>query len=84
MAWFVSSCPLATFRDRREASARFGVPRADGTFGLLPTVYDSANHLPGEWNRLNRGVVKTRMGHVCLLSDLDAVRKALDLVEGQA
>lgn len=57
---------------------------ADGLRVLVLAVFDSANHLPGEWNRLNKGVVKTKAGHVCMLSDLDAVRKALELVDGSA
>jgi hypothetical protein len=43
-------------------------------------TYDSARTLPGEWGKQLKGVVETNHGHVAMLSDIAAVRKAIALL----
>lgn len=46
--------------------------------GIVP--FDSARTLPGGWGRQLKGVVETSHGHVSMLSDINAVRKAVALL----
>ncbi|GAA5877946.1 hypothetical protein JCM16303_002788 [Sporobolomyces ruberrimus] len=43
-------------------------------------TYDSARTLPGGWKKQLKGVVETNHGHVAMLSDVSAVRKAIALL----
>lgn len=45
-------------------------------------LYDSATELPGLWGNHLKGIVESKMGHVSLLGDLEAVKKSLKGLEG--